>query len=186
MRCSVNRGDSPFDLDQLLVELDDPDPLVRQEAAIALGDFCPKNHPAVNVLIERLRSTDQTPHDRACAAWALGRIGAKASKVIPVLLSVIEETRDQTEADELRSYAAEAIVNLIGEMDVLLKLAQHCLVDRFSKCRMNGLLLVERLLTRQSDLRQGFVPLIEALLKDEVEEIREKALRLVIGFEEDE
>ena len=62
------------DLDQLLVELDDLDPIVRQEAAMALGDFCPKDHPAVNVLIERLHSPQQTPNDRTCAAWALGRI----------------------------------------------------------------------------------------------------------------
>ena len=167
-------------------QLRDPDPLVRQEAAIALGDFCRKDHPAVNVLIERLRSSEFTHHDRACAAWALGRIGARTSEVIPILLSVIEETRDQTEADELRSYAAEAIVNLISEMDVLLKLAQHCLVDRFWKCRMNGLLLVERLLTRQPDLRDSLVPLVEPLVTDEVEEIREKARRILIGFEEGE
>jgi HEAT repeat protein len=182
----VNRGDIPNDLDQLLLKLDDPDPIVRQEAAIDLGDFCRKDHPAIDVLIERLRSSDQTPHDRACAAWALGRIGTKASEVIPILLSVIEETRDQVEADELRSYAAEAIENLTGEMDVLLKVAQLCLRDRNWKCRMRGLFLVERLVQRQSELLRGFVPLIEPLVKDKSEEIREKARRILIGFEEGE
>jgi HEAT repeat protein len=182
----MSRGDSPFDLDQLMVELDDPDPLVRQEAAIALGDFCRKDHPAIDILIERLRSSEFTHHDRACAAWALGRIGARASEVIPILSSVIEEMKDEAEADELRSYAAEAIENLTGEMDVLLKVAQHCLQDRFGKCRMSGLFLIERLLNREPDLRRSFVPLIEPLVTDEVEEIREKARRILIGFEEDE
>jgi len=84
----------------------------------------------------------------------------------------------------LLTAAAEAIENLTGEMDVLLKVAQLCLRDRNWKCRMRGLFLVERLLKRQSDLRDGLVPLIEPLVKDEVEEIREKARRIVIGFEE--
>jgi HEAT repeat protein len=89
-------------LDLLLTKLDDLDPNVRRDAAIALGDFCPKDHPAVNVLIKRLRSPQQKLPDRGYAAWALGRIGAKAFIVTPLLLAVIEETKDQTDADELR------------------------------------------------------------------------------------
>ena len=50
---------------------------------------------------------------------------------------------------------------------------------------MHGLFLVERLLKRQPDLRAGFVPLIEPLVRDEVDEIREHARRILIGFEED-
>jgi HEAT repeat protein len=166
-------------LDQFLLELDDPDPLVRQEAAIALGDFCRKDHPAIDVLIQRLRSSAQTPHDRACAAWALGRIRAKASEVIPILLALIKEVKDQADADELRSYAAEAIENLTGEADVLATVAQHYLADRDWECRMKGLLLTERLLKRQPDLLDGFFPLIEPLMKDKVEEIREHARRIL-------
>jgi HEAT repeat protein len=174
------------DLDGLLLELDDPDPIVRQEAAIALGDFCRKDHPAIDVLIDRLQSLEQTPHDRACAAWALGRIGAKAGEVIPILLALIDELKDQPEANELRCYAAETIEYLSGELDVLVIVAQHCLRDPFWKCRMKGLYLVERLIKRQPDLREGLVPLIEPLMKDELEEIRGNALRIVIGCEEDE
>jgi hypothetical protein len=96
-----------------------------------LATFAEKDHPAIGVLIDRLLSTDQMPHGRACVAWALGRIGAKASEVVPILLALIEETSDQVEADELRSYAAESIEHLTGEMDVLLKVARRCLVDRF-------------------------------------------------------
>ena len=171
------------DLGRFLLELDDHDPLVRQEAAIGLGDFCRIDHPAIDVLIERLQSPEQTPHDRACAAWALGRIRAKASEVIPILLSLIEEMKEQAEADELRSYAVEAIENLTGEMDVLLTVTRYCLVDMNWQCRMKGLFLVERLLKRQPGLRDCFVPMVEQLTTDKVEEVREKARRMLDEFE---
>lgn len=174
------------DLDRFLLELDDPDPIVRQEAAIALGDFCREEHPAINVLIQRLQSSDQSLRDRACAAWALGRIKAKASDIIPILLALAEEMKDQPEADEFRSYAAEAIERLTDDIDVLTTVARHCLRDRFWKCRMRGLFLIERLLKRQPELRDGLVPMIEPLVKDEVEEVRGNARRVLIGFQEDE
>jgi hypothetical protein len=49
--------------------------------------------------------------------------GAKAFVVVPILLTVIEKTKGQPDADALRFYAAEAIKKLAGEMDVLLPLA---------------------------------------------------------------
>ena len=50
---------------------------------------------------------------------------------------------------------------------------------------MRGLFIAERLLS--GDLtRDSFVPLIEPLLKDEVEENRDRARRILDGFEEDE
>jgi len=171
-------------LDQLLAKLDDLDPIVRRDAAMDLGDFCPKNHPAVNVLIERLRSPQQTLPDRACAALALGRIGAKACEVIPILLTLIEEMKDQADADALRLFAAEAIEKLTGEMDVLLPVACRCLADRFWKCRVSGLSLAERLLKRQPEVSHRLVPLLEPLVNDEVDEIRENAVRLLVEFEE--
>ena len=171
-------------VDHLQVKLDDPDPLVRQEAAIALGDFCREDHPAIDVLIDRLQAPDQTLHDRACSAWALGRIKSKAAEVVPILLTLIEELKDQDDAGELRRYSAEAIERLTDDIEVLTTVAQNCLRDRFRKCRMKGLFLAERLLKRQPDLRDGFVPLIEPLVKDGVEEIREEARRILDGLEE--
>jgi hypothetical protein len=44
---------------------------------------------------------------------------------------------------------------------------------------------VERLIKRQSELRDDFVPLIEALVSDEAKEIRERARRILDGFSED-
>ena len=174
------------DLDQFLIELDDPDPLVRQEAAIRLGDFCREDHPAIDVLIERLQSPDNAFHDRACAAWALGRIKAKAGEVIPTLLTLLEEMKEHPEADELRSYAAEAVERLTDDIEILTTVVRHCLHDRYFKCRMHGLFLVERLFKKRSKLRDGFVPMIIPLAKDEVEEIRANARRILIGFQEDE
>jgi hypothetical protein len=46
-------------------------------------------------------------------------------------------------------------------------------------------LLVERLLKRQPDLHDSFVPVIEPLVKDELEENREAARRILDGIEED-
>ena len=50
---------------------------------------------------------------------------------------------------------------------------------------MKGLFLVERPLKRQPDLRDGFVPVVEQLTTDKVEEVREKARRILIGLEDD-
>jgi hypothetical protein len=97
-------------------------------------------------------------------------------------LALIEELKNQPEADELRSYSAEAIERLTDDIEVLTTVAQHCLCDHYWKCRMHGLFLAERLLKRQSNLRDVFMPLIEPLLEDEVEEIRENARRILDGF----
>ena len=56
-------------------KLDDPDPHIRGEAAIALADIGPRASRTIPLFLERLRSTNTTFHDRACAAWALPRIG---------------------------------------------------------------------------------------------------------------
>jgi HEAT repeat protein len=170
------------DLDRFLLELDDSNPIVRQEAAIGLGDFCREDHSCIDVLIERLQAPEQTLHDRACAAWALGRIKRKTGEIIPILLSLIEEMKDQPDADELRSHAVEAIERLTDNIEVLTTVAKHCLQDRCWKCRMRGLFLIERLLKRQPDLRDGFVPIIKPLVRDQNEEIRGNAWRVLDGL----
>jgi HEAT repeat protein len=174
-------GNQRPNLDQFMIELDDLDPIIRQEAAIGLGDFCREAHPCIEVLIERLQSSDHTLHDRACAAWALGRIKLKAEQVVPILVELLEQMKDQAEADEFRHYIAEAIERLTGDIEVLTTVARHCLRDRFWECRMKGLFIVEGLLKRQAEMRDRFVPLVEPLVKDEIEEVRDRARRILAG-----
>ena len=170
-------------LDHLTLRLDDPDPLVRQEAAIGLGDHCRIDHQAADVLVERLQSVDHTLHDRACAAWALGRIRARPTLTIPVLQSSMEQVSELADAGGLRNNCAEAIENMTGELDVLLTVAHRCLQDQHWKCRMRGLYLASRLIKRQPELRGQFESLITHLISDELEEIREIARRLVMEYE---
>ncbi len=99
---------------------------------------------------------------------------------MPILLSLVGELKDQAEADELRRFAAEAIKRLTDDSDVLTTVARQCVHDRAWECRMKGLFIVERLLKRQPEVRDELVPLIETLVRDEVEEIRERARRIVM------
>lgn len=160
-------------IDHLIGRLTDADPLIRQEAAIALGDFEGQGRRAVPALLDRLRSSAITFHDRACAAWALGKVGS-ATAVVPALLEVLGGTADEPNADRLRRYAADAIVELTNDPDLLLSVARLCLVDRYFECRLLGLHLVETLGELGRELRL----LVEPLVEDEVAEVREAARKL--------
>ena len=154
-------------VDHLIERLDDPVAEVRQEAAIALGDLQEEGRRAVPILIDRLSSTAITFHDRACAAWALAQIKHATATVVPALMEAFKQTADQEEAGELRRYAAEAIERLTDDPIVLLSVAHACLADRFWKCRMIGLGLVERLGEQGREL----LPLVQLLVADEEAEI---------------
>lgn len=122
-------------------------------------------------LLARLRSTSVTPHDRACAAWALGKVGS--SELISPLLSVLQSAADQPDTDELRRYVAGAIEQLTSELDVLLQVARICLLDRFYKCKLIGLNLIGRVGENGREL----IPLVERLVHGEMPEVRDKAKR---------
>ena len=103
---------------------------------------------------------------------------------MPVLVAILRDTPDQEKADhwsdpneagELRRYAAEAVEWLTDDPDVLLFVARTCLRDRYWKCRMNGLGLLERLGERGQEL----LPVVQRLVGDEVAEIREWAERVL-------
>ncbi len=162
-------------------------PEVRQEAAITLGDLEAEGRCAVPVLLDRLRSSCITLHDRACAAWALGQIKHDDSEVVPVLLAILEQTPDQeatahwsdrNEAGELRRYCAEAIERITDDHDLVLSVARACLQDSYWKCRMVGLGLIEQIGGRGREL----LPLVRPLLNDELSEIRASAERIVNGW----
>ncbi len=147
-------------IDHLIGRLNDDDPHIRGEAAIALGDLEREGGKAVPVLLQRVQSPEITPHDRACAAWALGRIGRGRNDVVPMLLNVLEQSADSPDADELRRCAAEAVEGLADDGDVLFAVARLCLIDPYYKCKLIGLGLIERLGERGAELR----PLVERLV----------------------
>ena len=169
-------------LGEIQTKLNDPDPHIRQDSAIALADLGPHARAAIPLLLDRLRSREETLHDRACAAWTLPRIGVDGDQAVPIFLQVLNETADQAEAGELRYRAAEAIETLTESFRTLVPLARRSLGDRYWKSRLYGLALVERLGKRSRRLLEMLMPSVEPLLDDEVEEIREDARRIVDGF----
>lgn len=169
-------------LGELRAKLNNADPHIRQDAAIALADLGPRARAAIPLLLDRLRSSKETLHDRACAAWALPRIGVDGDQAVPVLLEVLNETADQAEASELRYRAAEAVEAITDSLRTLVSLARRCLRDRFWKSRLFGLALVERLGKRDRRLLEMLMPNVGPLLDDEVEEINDFAREIVDGF----
>ena len=85
------------------------------------------------------------------------------------------------EGQQLRSYADEVVEQLTSSIDVLTSAAQHCLRDGFGNaectacCSSSGF-------KRQPDLRDIFLPLIEPLMKDEGESIRERERPSNLGW----
>jgi len=165
-------------LGEIQTKLNDSDPHVRQDAVIALAGFGLHARGAVPVLLNRLRSTESTLHDRTLAAWALPKIGADEGSV-SIFLAVLEETADQSEAGELRLRSAEAVEFLTDSFRVLVPIARRLLRDRTWKCRLHGLHLVERLGDRDRRLLPMLVPNVVPLLHDEVNEVRAIAQRIM-------
>jgi hypothetical protein len=163
-------------IDHLIGRLNDNDPHIRGEAAIALGDL--RSGWAIPVLLERIQSREVTPHDRACAAWALGRIGRGRNDVVSVLLKVMEQSADSTEADELRRCAAEAAQAIVDNGEVLFAFARLCLADSYYKCKLIGLDLTERLGERRAEL----LPLIELLIRHEIDAVAALARKTLTGL----
>jgi hypothetical protein len=96
-------------------------------------------------------------------------------------LVVLDETANEAETDELRRCSVEAVESLTDSFRVLVQLARRCLLDRYWKGRMHGLMLAERLGERDRRLLPMLQPNVEPLLNDEVEEVREVARRIVRG-----
>lgn len=161
----------------LIGRLNDDDPHIRGEAAIALGDLEQENGRAVPVLLERVHSPQVTPHDRACAAWALGRIGRGRNDVVPVLLKVLGQFGGAIDAEELRRCAAEAIESLTDDDNTLFEVARYCLADAYYKCNLIGLGLIQRRGEQKDDL----LPLVERLVMNPVQPVAVKARHILTG-----
>ena len=143
-------------LDEIQRKLNDPDPHIRQDAAVALSDFGLHARDTVPLLLDRLITG--TIHERTLAAWALPRIGAGQFGVIPALVAVLNDTAEQTEADELRYRAAEAVEALSDSFRTLVPLARRSIEDRHWKVRLFGLTLVERLGKRSRRILDTLMP----------------------------
>lgn len=169
-------------LAEIQAKLTHPDPHVRQDSAIALADLGTHARAAIPALLDRLGSSDATLHDRACAAWALLKIGVKEGLAVPVFVQVLDETADHPDAGELRYRAAEAVESLTDSFRTLVPLARRCLADSYWKPRLYGLTLVERLGKRHRRLLEMLMPSVEPLLDDEMEEVRAFAREIVDCF----
>jgi len=86
----------------LLRCLDDPDPGVREGAAIALGDMQKQPDRVVPRLMERLADTNSTV--RADAALAIGLFEAQARMAVPKLIELQDDV-----SEEVRQKAAAAV-----------------------------------------------------------------------------
>ena len=166
-------------LGEIQSKLSDLDPHIRQDAAVALADLGTHARSAIPFLLERLGSPESTIHDRTYAARALPRIGVNEQQALPILLTVLDESSDQREADELRFRVAEAVEVLCDSFRILVPLARRCLQDRGWKSRTHGLALVERLGKRSRRLLEMLMPNVMPLLDDDVDENRFLARRIV-------
>lgn len=101
-------------------------------------------------------------------------LGHDGDEIVPELLRYLQSSSDQSDGQELRRCAAEAVEQLTNDPEVLMTLAQSCLSDRFYKCRLIGLNLVEKLGERGREL----LSLVQSLVKDEVMEIKMEARRV--------
>jgi hypothetical protein len=68
--------------------LDDPDPFVRGLAALTLRDAGPAAYPALDLLIARLKDSDENV--RLMSADAIARQGKRAARAVPALIAACE------------------------------------------------------------------------------------------------
>jgi HEAT repeat protein len=81
--------------------LSNPDPILRMEAASALGNLGAAAGPAADLLAKSLRD-DADPFVRRGAAWALGKIDAPKA-VIPDLLRALKDKNEMVRANAVFS-----------------------------------------------------------------------------------
>jgi len=99
----------------LIAQLEDANAVVRQDAAVALGDLGHQAAEAMSVLRHRLLLASLSYHDRTCAAWALSQIVEPGDEgQIADLLHVIR-AETSPYAGKLRYYCALALEKLCAD-----------------------------------------------------------------------
>jgi HEAT repeat protein len=114
---------------ELTALLDDPEPEVRIQTLVALGEIGPQSAPAVESIVKLLES-DEIMGVRYVAAFALGKIGKKSDEVNhplveaargdePILKTISLWALAKINPDEERvvRYAAETIVSMLSDED---------------------------------------------------------------------
>jgi HEAT repeat protein len=76
-------------VDDVIKALDDSDPMVQGEAAVAIAAIGPDAAAAVPTLLKTLADDKAAPDSRYSAAYALGRIGPAAQSATETLRSLI-------------------------------------------------------------------------------------------------
>jgi HEAT repeat protein len=113
---SIEDASDGLAVGDLIVRLDDPDALVREEAARALGRI--GSHAAVDALVHRLRDPQSTI--RSDAALALGHIGDP--RAIPALTECLNDR-----SPEVQDACARALGDIGGRQSIrhLLRLLEE-------------------------------------------------------------
>ena len=168
----------------LIAKLSDPDPTIRAEAAIALRPFESEASEAIPLLLERLRSLETTLEDRVLATNLLPHLGVPRG--VPALLSVLRESANEPEANEIRYRTARAIQQLTEARQALIPVVEICLEDHFWKCRREGLRLARKLITDLPYLGKFLLPIISPLKNDLIPEVRSLASKIVDAFDRKE
>lgn len=119
----------------LVAQLDDPDAVVRQDAAVALGNLGYQAAEAVNVLRQRLLSAEMSYHDRSCAAWALSQIVEPGDEALVAGLLHVIQTETSLYAGKLRYYSALALEKLRAD-ETLQTVKELLRSDADQSCRI--------------------------------------------------
>lgn len=137
-------------------------------AAIGLAGI---GHEGVAVLLQALTNQDWAP--RFSAATALGEAGSDFDKVVPALIQVVKIGGTNTEARLFRGAAANALVELHQEPELVVPVFSEFLASPDADMRAWGATVLGRL---GADANAA-VPLLLKLRTDEDGDVRESAER---------
>jgi HEAT repeat protein len=120
-------------LPELIRLLDDPDPVIRWNAARTLGKIGPKAKDAVPHLVKALGQADVAVREHA--AEALGDIGPEAQAAIPDLIRVLDDKEPKVRRDAARSLGLMGTVarSAVPALKGLLKDPQEMVRDAAQK-----------------------------------------------------
>jgi HEAT repeat protein len=110
---AIVRGNAKAAAPMLQEALADPEPIVRQSAAVALGELALPTDEAVVDAVGKLAAADDDPLVRRDAIVALGRIGLSARKTLPILVGRLRGDEDGV----VRKAALDSLVEMVTADD---------------------------------------------------------------------